>query len=256
MSLPTKEEYEILQALAKNAANSKVYERLGGYDAILCYMLYGKEYGIGPIASISGALRVVQGNVEIAPRTMHAMIRNAGHIIETVEITDKKCVIKGTRRDTGKSETVSFSIDDAVKAGITKNGSWDKYRQDMLYKNALSRISRRLFADVIGPGYIEGEIAEEIEEVKSPKAEETQEAKVDEALSNELSSMLAQCDEGFQKTVILFLEQRFGAPDFALLPVDMYQPIKDKIEAHLTQKVEEKVSIVDIATQAINGDVK
>jgi hypothetical protein len=47
-----------------------------------------------------------------------------------------------------------------------------KYPEDMLYNRALSRLARRLFADVIGTSYIEGEIREAIEcEKQLPQAE-------------------------------------------------------------------------------------
>lgn len=44
---------------------------------------------------------------------------------------------------------------------IKPGGVWAKYPEDMIYARALSRLARRLFADVIGTAYVEGEIREE-----------------------------------------------------------------------------------------------
>ncbi len=61
--------------------------------------------------------------------------------------------------DTQECYTASFSLDDARRAGLVRSGGgWEKYASDMLFARCISRLARRLFADVISTAYVEGEI--------------------------------------------------------------------------------------------------
>jgi hypothetical protein len=51
---------------------------------------------------------------------MSALNRKAKHKLEIIESTPTKCVIKGTRSDTGETLTCSYSIEEAQQAGLVK----------------------------------------------------------------------------------------------------------------------------------------
>lgn len=122
-------------------------------------MLAAREYGIGPAQALNGGLHIIEGKVELSARIMSALIRRAKHKLEIITSTDQVCTIKGTRNDTGEEHTVSFTIEQAQKAGLIKEkGGWKRTPEDMLYARTISRLARQLFSDVIGIGYIEGEI--------------------------------------------------------------------------------------------------
>ena len=90
---------------------------------------------------------------------MNAMIRRAGHSITIKESTETSCTLTGRRADNGDSATTSYTLAEAQKAGLVKpNGGWTKNPKDMCFARAMSRLARQLFSDVIGIGYIEGEI--------------------------------------------------------------------------------------------------
>jgi len=112
---------------------------------------------------------------------MNKMIRQAGHKLDILKSSSVECSIKGERSDTGETYTADFTIEDAKKAGIYKEGGgWTKYPADMLFARALSRLARRLFADVISTACVEGEISQEAK--KEPKKkEEPQTVTLDEA---------------------------------------------------------------------------
>jgi len=104
---------------------------------------------------------------------MNGLIRRAGHSIKIVVSSDTHCTLLGTRSD-GDSFETSFTMDDAIKAGLASGNVWKKYPADMLYNRCMSRLARRLFSDVIGNAYVEGEIkeAKEVERMEQAECEE------------------------------------------------------------------------------------
>lgn len=159
--IPTKEEIEIYTHIAKHANESKFFEKMGKEGGILTLMLFAREIGISPMTALFGGLNNIQGKVEISPRLMNTMIRKAGHRLNILECTDSICRIKGTRNDSKEDYTCSYTLDEAKKAGLVRSGSgWEKYASDMLFARCLSRLARRLFADVISSSYVEGELSD------------------------------------------------------------------------------------------------
>jgi len=194
--VPMENEINVYTSIAAKAFKSKFYRNYGDEAAVMTIMLSAREIGIPPMAALNGGLNIIKGKIEISARLMNAMIRRAGHSIKTVESTGVICSLIGKRNDNGDTETVSFSLDDARCAGLIRpDGGWNKYPIDMLYARALSRLARRLFPDVIGCAYVEGEIGEakvEIIEdavIEEPIAEDSKEE------LNEFISSLEDKDE-------------------------------------------------------------
>lgn len=160
--IPDTHELQVYQLIAKKAADSRLFQALGGEPGIVSVMLYARELGLPPMQAISGGLNVVKGKVELSARTINSMIRRAGHSLKILEHTDEICRIAGKRKDTGEEYEASFGIADAKRAGIFAN-TWERYPRDMVFNRAISRLGRVLFADVIGNSYVEGEVKEAIE---------------------------------------------------------------------------------------------
>ena len=161
VGIPTSQELMVYQAWANNAVDSQMYRSIGKASAIMMIMLAAREYGIGPAQALNGGLHIIEGKVELSARMMSSLIRKRGHKIEPIEESNEKCTIKGTRADNGEVQTVTYTIAMAEKGGLIKEkGAWKKTPEDMLYARALSRLARRLFSDVIGIGYVEGEISD------------------------------------------------------------------------------------------------
>lgn len=169
--VPVEHEMQVYQTMAKSAVESKFYGKFGSTAAVMSIMLSARELGISPMAALNGGLNLIQGKVEISARMMNALIRRAGHSVTTEKCTTTECVLKGKRSDTKDQDTASFSMEEAKMAGLIKPGSgWQKFPTDMLYARALSRLARRLFPDIIGCCYVEGEIPRE-EPFKCAEAE-------------------------------------------------------------------------------------
>lgn len=159
--MPSEHEMAVFHAMAQNAISSKMYgNNYKEVSAVMMIMLSARELGIPPMQALNGGINLFQGKVEISARMMSALIRKAGHKFKVKECTSNQCVILGTRCDTGENLISSFSIAEAQAAGLVKpGGAWTKWPKDMCFARALSRLARQLFSDVIGIGYVEGEIS-------------------------------------------------------------------------------------------------
>ncbi len=167
--LPAAQEFQMFQTIARSAKSSGLYG--GDENKIFMVMLAARELGIPPMLALNGGIWNIQGKIEISARLMNSMIRRAGHTMK-ITSTAKECVIQGKRIDTGEEHTETFTIEMAEKAGLASGNVWKKYPEDMLYNRCMSRLARRLFPDVIGTAYVEGEI----KEAKEVEKQELQQA--------------------------------------------------------------------------------
>ncbi len=160
-SMPSEHEMMVFHTMAEHAVASKMYKGIGEKAGVMMIMLSARELGIPAMQALNGGLNIIQGKVEISARMMSALIRKAGHQIKVQECTPLHCVLVGKRIDTGEVQTSSFSVAEAQLAGLVKpGGGWSKWPKDMCFARALSRLARQLFSDVIGIGYVEGEISQ------------------------------------------------------------------------------------------------
>jgi hypothetical protein len=180
-NFPSQIELQSVALIARTAHASGLYGGVGGEAKIMMILLAAKELGVGPCQALNGGIWSIQGKVEISARLMNGLIRRAGHSIKVVMSDDTCCTLLGTRSDGDFFET-SFTMDDAVKAGLANGNVWKKYPADMLYNRCMSRLARRLFSDVISECYVEGEISEskEAEKKEKNKPENLEQAECEE----------------------------------------------------------------------------
>lgn len=157
--MPSVDEMKILEAIVKYGIDSKFLEKIGGFAAAMSIALYAHEMGLPIMTCLFGGVRSVLGRVELSPQMTNALIRKAGHLLETIDHDETKCIIRGKRKDSGEEMTVTFTIEDAKRANNYK-GAWITYPRNMTYKSALSNLGKWLFPDVIGMAYVEGEISD------------------------------------------------------------------------------------------------
>ncbi len=158
-TLPSEHEMMVYHTMAEQAVSSKMYKGIGEKSGVMMIMLSARELGIPAMQALNGGINIIQGKVEISARMMSALIRKSGHMISVKQSTDAGCILVGKRCDTGETLVCSYYFIEAQKAGLVKTGGgWTKCPKDMCFARALSRLARQLFSDVIGIGYVEGEI--------------------------------------------------------------------------------------------------
>ena len=203
--MPSAQELMVYNTWAKTAVESQMYRGIGREAGVMMIMLAAREYGIGPAQALNGGLHIIEGKVELSARLMSALIRRSKHKLQILESTETKCVIKGQRADTGEEHTVTFTIEMAQKAGLIKDkGGWKKTPEDMLFARAMSRLARQLFSDVIGIGYVEGEI---IDSKASNEAPEPSPEISEDDLAKMFEDLLKHFDPSDHALIMQFFEE-------------------------------------------------
>jgi hypothetical protein len=206
--VPSENEFDTIKNIARMAYTSGLYASAGSEPKILMILLAARELGVSPMIALNGGIWNIQGKIEISSRLMNSMIRRAGHSITVKECDSTKCILEGKRCDNGDTFTACFTMEDARNAGLTGRDTWKKYAEDMLYSRAMSRLGRRLFPDIIGTAYVEGEIQDaKCEIIQSVKEEIKEEIKEDENVDSLLQSFLIQYPEEDTELVLEYLNK-------------------------------------------------
>lgn len=139
----------------------------GRPDAILACFLRGYELGFGPMQALD-SFNVIQGKVGLTAESMRALIMDNGHQIILSDIvggdgTVVAIAAKCRRKDwpTDMWETYTYSLEDALTAGLLGKQTWRQNPRAMLDARATSGAGRRYFADVLaGMSYTPEEISD------------------------------------------------------------------------------------------------
>jgi len=249
-NFPTQIELQSVALIARTAHASGLYNGVGGEAKIMMILLAAKELGVGPCQALNGGIWSIQGKIEISARLMNGLIRRDGHSIQVIRSDDECCTLKGTRKD-GDSFEVSFTKQDAEKAGLWGSNTWKKYPGDMLYNRCMSRLARRLFSDVIGQCYIEGEIKDakaiekleqvECEEIKhdskvdhfQPDTNMTQELKISSYQLDTLMIAYAKTTEDFKRNMEQYIASEWKVKALEELPAIHFQKIMNWIAKNM-----------------------
>jgi len=116
----------------------------GSGPAVAAAILAGRELSLGPMTSLAN-IHVIKGKPALSAVLMRALVQAQGHQWQDGDVTDTRAVVRGRRKGESEWTEVSFTADQAKRAGIELG----KYPQDKLYARATSRLARRKFADVI-----------------------------------------------------------------------------------------------------------
>src|SRR3990167_324768 len=148
-AVPEIAELQTLEQIAKSVAGTEFVprayrERPGD---ILAAALYGREFGWPLMVSLQ-YLSVIDGKPTMSAEAMAARIRQLGPSLKAVSWDENECTLHGRHASTGDEESVTFSMEDAARAGLVpahpKSG-WTKYTKSMLRARATTMIARALF---------------------------------------------------------------------------------------------------------------
>jgi len=242
---------ESIQALCQQLMKTKHYAAMGE-AGIFAVVQKAKSLGINPLEALNGGLYYVQGRVGMSSEMMASLIRLRGHSITKDEKSDNGlCVLHGRRSDTGDTWTVSFSMEDARRAGLAR-GMYDKYPGVMLYNRAMSMLARQLFPDIIkGAGYTRDELVEITRSAPAVEAtrDEVYEPEVKvitEEQGDELVELLSECEEEYREQVMSFLKRApLSVTSLYDLPVGLYDRVRGaalkKAESRKNERMQQEI---------------
>lgn len=165
---------EVAKALAYSDI---VPESLRGKPGnVFVVMMYSSALNL-PIAVGINTISVVKGRPKLEAKLVLSLVRKAGHRVEWVESTDERATLKITRGDNGDSFESTFTVADAVKAGLcsiqadgsvrarSKTGEplpWERYARRMLRWRAVDEVTDVICPEVkMGFGVEGDEVPEE-----------------------------------------------------------------------------------------------
>lgn len=118
-------------------------------DEIAACILFGAELGVAPMQSLA-KIDVVKGRPAPRAELGRALAFAAGHEVWFEEVTNTRVVCHGKRRGSQHVETVTWTMDDAKKAGLAGNPNYAKYPREMLTARASAALVRRMCPEVLG----------------------------------------------------------------------------------------------------------
>lgn len=146
-------------------------------DTVLAIFLHGGAVGLSPTQSLQH-ISIVEGKPSASAELQRAWVLERGHRIRVVEADRTHAVVWGKRHDNGDEQTVTWTVGDALAAGLidsanadgtavarSQRGSpmpWEKHTRNMLIARATTDLCRELFPDVgIGVSYTPDELGAE-----------------------------------------------------------------------------------------------
>lgn len=157
-------------ALANQIAGTGFVPRAlqGNPAGITAAILYGDELGLGPMQSLA-KIAVIEGKPTLSAEAQRALILAAGHELRVDEATATRLTISGRRAGSTEWSSVTWTLDDAKRAGIAGKQNWRTYPRQMLAARATAELARLMFADVIG-GLAATEEIEDVDPLALPIA--------------------------------------------------------------------------------------
>lgn len=155
-----------LERLARLAEKGGLLKRFGANDTsdqriarAQIAMLLCIELNITPTSALNH-FSAIQGNVTPSTALLVALAREHGLRIEIVENDEKKATVRGTRSDTKESVTVTWTLQDAQRAELTRNPLWQRFPRQMLLARAQGEVVRTLGVVLGLPPYGAEELAD------------------------------------------------------------------------------------------------
>lgn len=159
--------FELMQRQAIALFKSRFFKDIATEAQAIAKIMAGSELGIPPVASLSG-IHIVEGKPVLGATVIASLIdNNSIYSYKVLKNSNVECSIEffKNKESIGIS---SFTIEEAVNAGIANKPNWTKYPSDMLFARAISRGARRFTpgifcgSAVYTPGEIEIDEKEEV----------------------------------------------------------------------------------------------
>jgi hypothetical protein len=117
---------------------------------ILIVLMAGRELGIGPMQSVQD-INVIQGKPVYSADLMVALCKRSRvcEFFRLVEGTDERATYETKRVGSPQPETLTFTIEDAKRLGLTGRDNYQKQPKTMLRHRAAAALARDVYPDLV-----------------------------------------------------------------------------------------------------------
>lgn len=118
---------------------------------IMALVMTGAELGLAPMQSLRG-LVLIKGKPTLSADAMGALVKSRRDVCQYLMLRhsdERKATYEARRVGDPESTTLSFTIEDAQRAGLAGGDNWRKFPAAMLRARALSAICRAVFPDLL-----------------------------------------------------------------------------------------------------------
>lgn len=141
-----------LAAFAEDAACADILPpALRGKPANIALVLHtGHELGVSPMQALRN-IHIIEGRTTLSADFMAGLVMASPlcEYLRPVELTAACATYETLRRGWDAPLRVSFTIEDAQRAGLTGKGNWKTYPQAMLKARCLTSIARAAYPDLV-----------------------------------------------------------------------------------------------------------
>jgi hypothetical protein len=233
--------FEQVDAMAKRLAESDLLPKaLKGRPAdVAIILLTGIEFGLQPMAAIRG-INVIEGKASMSADLLSGLVQQKVHVCEyfrMVTCTDTMATFETKRHGHSEAVKLSYTIEQAQRAGLTGKDNWKKHPADMLAARCISRLSKRVYPDITQGCYVPDE-EDEIREGRGGSSNGGTVIDVS-AVQGPFSTGSEELDEKAQGIVdrinALFVKEEIKAlvPEIRTLPKECQRRIKPVYDARI-----------------------
>lgn len=118
---------------------------------VLAVVLTGAELGLAPMQAIRG-IRIIKGQPTLSAEAMGALVRRRSDVCEYLVLRHSdatRATYETKRRGDPTPTTMTFTMEDAQRAGLTASDNWRKYPAAMLRARCLSAICKAVYSDLV-----------------------------------------------------------------------------------------------------------
>jgi hypothetical protein len=140
---------ELAQTLAAARSIPEVLQKSPA--DVLAIVLAGAELGLAPMQSIRG-IRLIKGQPALSADAMGALVkarRDVCQYLLLVESTPQRAVYRTQRVGDPQPTELTYTLEDAQRAGLTGGDNWRRYPAAMLRARCLSAICRAVYPDLL-----------------------------------------------------------------------------------------------------------
>jgi 5'-3' exonuclease len=143
---------------AWGVANALYKSRLFGDfpnpEAILAIVMTGRSLGMDTVASLRG-FHLIKGKPSMSAQLIVGIVKRSPFCsyFRLVETTDDHATWETKRRDEPEPTRMTYSIQDAQRAGLTGNDQWKKRPRTMLQWRAGTELARAVYPDLVSGLY-------------------------------------------------------------------------------------------------------